>query len=978
MGGPVNAWRPRRLTVRRPSIALLLAVLLGALLTPAAVAQDETLQACCLPDGGCETVSYEACLDLGGVPQGEGTSCADVRCPQPVVTQACCLPDGSCRDKLRSWCTAQGGIPQGRGTCCEEVTCTAWLEACCFTSGDCRDLEAAVCIARGGQPLGTGTSCADSGCPRPCELFDASSIELVAPEAEASLSASDASLRFSWEALGRSDASYQVFYTPNACPEAEAGAHPFAPLLPDPEEGARRSRIVRDRARQEANLAEWRRYCGELASAFDRLRARLAAIPEARRWLEDGAAEAARHQAGEFSLPLPTVCPGGVERLLGDAGSGFADLVPCANGACETLVARLQDLIGSLQSLSARGFVSGLEFARLLDRWIRGAEHRGVFQVYEALFSGIDAAISLVTELLDLVTPDMEQLLQGILEDYLTGEACARAPEGWCDAIDAAATARDKLATLRTLLNGARSSGVVAPAFLVQMVQAMAQQAAAASAVAVEGWERFAEAMGAALWDAYEALLCEEALAGWLLDREAEIRDLCAACERCVTEEIARLDEERAALEAEAERAAAARIAYWAEASAAVSAGIEEALAALGVDWYDRCCCGRERRIEVPGDDPCAAELEAALKAALGDRACFLTFAVECLPEGEISFEYGFPLAERRPGCCIPDATVPLGERGDPGVPGATLRHPEGDAAAEETAARLRELGPGSWWVEACDAAGRLLASSPRRPFGRTPETGVFPRIVPATPPDCTCGVGAAVNGAAVAAGGTIGGLAAGRPATIAVVGDCGPPCDAGLVEIAVRAPLVLVPGPLGTALVSPPPLVVAASSTVYDFPDPGTYRVTVSRTCEDGDRCSAGFDAVVSAPVGPVVRQTGLGEGEACCPACGNDDCMALAYRRDGSLPAVTIFGNRLAVAEPCLLTLELASACGAQPPETGAVRWEITSPSGAFQILEGAGLYRIDHQLEGPGETTFCVIETTDGGRHERWLVVDCERSP
>ena len=42
-------------------------------------------QACCLPEGGCEEMTFEACLVVGGVPLGEGTNCADAPCPDVRV-----------------------------------------------------------------------------------------------------------------------------------------------------------------------------------------------------------------------------------------------------------------------------------------------------------------------------------------------------------------------------------------------------------------------------------------------------------------------------------------------------------------------------------------------------------------------------------------------------------------------------------------------------------------------------------------------------------------------------------------------------------------------------------------------------------------------------------------------------------------------------------------------------------------------------
>ncbi|UCG58974.1 MAG: PASTA domain-containing protein, partial [Phycisphaerales bacterium] len=41
----------------------------------------------------------------------------------PGQSQACCLPDGTCRDLTTQECLAQGGIPQGQGTTCATTDC---------------------------------------------------------------------------------------------------------------------------------------------------------------------------------------------------------------------------------------------------------------------------------------------------------------------------------------------------------------------------------------------------------------------------------------------------------------------------------------------------------------------------------------------------------------------------------------------------------------------------------------------------------------------------------------------------------------------------------------------------------------------------------------------------------------------------------------------------------------------------------------
>ena len=65
------------------------------------------------------------CLALGGVYQGDGTSCT----PNPcfVATGACCGSNGMCSEVTQSSCTAGGGTYQGDGSTCATVDCPILL-----------------------------------------------------------------------------------------------------------------------------------------------------------------------------------------------------------------------------------------------------------------------------------------------------------------------------------------------------------------------------------------------------------------------------------------------------------------------------------------------------------------------------------------------------------------------------------------------------------------------------------------------------------------------------------------------------------------------------------------------------------------------------------------------------------------------------------------------------------------------------------
>jgi len=119
-------------------------------------------EACCFQDGTCQLLLAEACLTLGGNPQGAGTSCQPNLCEQPPVPEACCFNDGSCAMLLAADCTAQGGTPKGAGTTCETVSCVIPTGACCDEAGNCTVTTATDCT---GTYMGDGTVCDPNPCP---------------------------------------------------------------------------------------------------------------------------------------------------------------------------------------------------------------------------------------------------------------------------------------------------------------------------------------------------------------------------------------------------------------------------------------------------------------------------------------------------------------------------------------------------------------------------------------------------------------------------------------------------------------------------------------------------------------------------------------------------------------------------------------------------------------------------------------------
>lgn len=120
-------------------------------------------QACCFENGSCDYLEPEECLQQGGTPQGPGTNCSTVTCPQPP--EACCFEDGTCEELDPSICQAQEGMPQGPESTCAMTYCEQFTEACCFVSGWCDDLRLEDCLEIFGTPQGPGTKCENMECP---------------------------------------------------------------------------------------------------------------------------------------------------------------------------------------------------------------------------------------------------------------------------------------------------------------------------------------------------------------------------------------------------------------------------------------------------------------------------------------------------------------------------------------------------------------------------------------------------------------------------------------------------------------------------------------------------------------------------------------------------------------------------------------------------------------------------------------------
>ncbi len=138
----------------------------------ATVTCDDPFEACCFDDGNCLQMMPDRCLGFWpdpGTPQGPGSTCGNVECEAtqgPAETEACCYFGDCLGDLHPDTCRMGRGEARGLGSTCANTDCTVdATEACCLTDGSCDDATREDCGSMGGIPRGVGTRCADTVCP---------------------------------------------------------------------------------------------------------------------------------------------------------------------------------------------------------------------------------------------------------------------------------------------------------------------------------------------------------------------------------------------------------------------------------------------------------------------------------------------------------------------------------------------------------------------------------------------------------------------------------------------------------------------------------------------------------------------------------------------------------------------------------------------------------------------------------------------
>ncbi len=123
----------------------------------------EARGACCHA-GGCDVVSLDACVGMGGL---DGTYESDTTICDPVdlcTVGACCMFDGSCAQLTRQSCEDGGGIYAGSSLPCDgSVDCS--IGSCCLSGNSCLvDTVVNICNAMNGSFTAGGNCSNPVGC----------------------------------------------------------------------------------------------------------------------------------------------------------------------------------------------------------------------------------------------------------------------------------------------------------------------------------------------------------------------------------------------------------------------------------------------------------------------------------------------------------------------------------------------------------------------------------------------------------------------------------------------------------------------------------------------------------------------------------------------------------------------------------------------------------------------------------------------
>lgn len=799
----------------------------------------------------------------------------------------------------------------------------------------------------GGIPIGENNGTSDVSSFQLASMEEAPFHVWVVPEGEFE-SWSDVEVCFTQ--LNEPDITYEIYFSGKDCDTTEMDqSHPFAGAVHDPDHRAKLFGLFRKLVQDSIYLKSYARYCDSVQQAnIDSFRKALKENQDRLRELEN-LAEALK---GEINFDLPDDC---------DYTDPCCDGKPCCEGLdpCEqddrkVFFDRLSCLNQNLITLNSNANTHTARMARMLSHWRNGANHRAVMDFYDSWFSLADGLFEVFFEALDWLTTEaifdshMEKVITKIIQESLVAGVCVMDQE-WCDKINAAQDAYGKLKSIKDLMKSAKASGKMPPKFILKMMQAMYQQAGAATGVAVQAWDESARELADELIKAYQSRLCLQMALEQQLAGMEDCEDFCKQIEDCIRESIVQTQKEIDKLRSDREEARKAALDKFKDLE---NNELKNALNEMPRSLIDKCCNGTP--FSLGDQSECAALLEAWLRDQIGDDICYINIeGFKCVVQNNsMSWEYEsiYIRNNRRPECCEP--LVPfrelIGEKDDYKPGDDDQCYPETEQQRNDFDRRMGERGRGEIEVIARrpngQEAARGGAQAGPRPGGQS--------VVPDPPLVCDCKVEVLMNGTPTPSGATYRNILSGTAYEIIASSSCDP-CPPGTVTITKQ----FTPFPWQTGLAALPPVVSTNDSLTGNYNLPGIYSFMVSLLCEDGATCTIDFRVIVFEDIPADLPE----DIEIVNPpsGCGNHYCLTFMIAEVNTRQFKTDIFNWVKLDRAGLHDLKLESTCTLSCPDDKNIIWDITEPDGNKVVYEGIKLYEITHNFDKKGDYYICVEE-------------------
>lgn len=751
--------------------------------------------------------------------------------------------------------------------------------------------------------------------------------------------------------VDESDITYEIYFSGRDCDSLVVEKpHPFEAALPDKEYQNKLRKLNNGISNASRQYEYWLEYCEETqVQNRNKLERSLNTVNQRLEALRNMAAEI----SSEINFSLPTDCD--VEDPCCNGQACCEGLDPCDPDDIQTYIDRMRCLNSQAVSFMANSNTHASEFIRLLNRWRSGAGHRATMDFYHWWFSLVDDIFSFAFDALDWVADELEfdaaveHIITKIIKETLKEGVCVMDQE-WCDAIEAAQSAKDKLETIRSLLKNARANGTMPPAFIFKMTQAMYQQAAGATGTAVEGWDNFAREMADHLKEAYRNQLCLKMIIEKQLADMDECADFCDQIVECYRNMVEKLTAEKDKLVSDRK-----------ENREQALADFEDLMNKMGEDlknipdgFVDECCTGET--ITMGEGSRCGQLLQTYLMEKYGDVVCYIRLEMVCNEEnGEISFSIQYQIMNsRREDCCGPLAPFRelIGEQSGNNQGQEDQCYPETPRERDDFNRRMRGQGSGSAEVIARRPNGEIAGSGSTRggprPGGSSVPIPDNDTII------CECTLEVLLNGTPTASGATFRNIKPGTPFNVQTNGSCDP-CPPGNINITRH----FVPLPLANGGLMQLPPQQANNSMQGTYNLEGLYSFTIELVCDDGTECKSDFSVLVLDDV-PYVVPPDIELPQDAPYHCGSEPCLEVYLSLSGENQFAKDQFNKLQTHHSGKHDLRLVSNCAQGCAPDRRIRWEIDEPNGNKAIYENINLYNITHDFNQIGDYYICVFET------------------